>query len=126
MTVADFPAAGTIGATVKPKRYDIEMYKGDTFSFALKLMNASSVVIDMTGWTVSAQMKTYTNGVVGSTVSGSFTASTPNNTGVVSFTFDSTSLAAGDYIYDVQFTDTSAQKRTFIGGKVTVTADISA
>ena len=124
-TVADFPQAGSIGASLKPKRYDIEMYKGDTFQFALAFKDGSNVAVNLTGWTVLAQLRTYDSGVVGGTVSGSFTASTPGATGIVTLTFDSTSLTPGDYIYDVQLTDTSTQKRTFIGGKVTVTTDIS-
>lgn len=125
MTVADFPLAGSIGVTLKPKRYDIEMYKGDTFQFALRFMDSTPAVINLTGWTVLAQLRTYDAGVIGGTVSGSFTASTPGATGIITLTFDSTSLAPGIYIYDVQLTDTSAQKRTYIGGRVTITVDIS-
>lgn len=128
MTVVDFPQEGVIGADLQPKRYDIAIYKGDTFKFALKFMDDATPtpnVIDLTGFTVLSQLRTYVGGVIGGTVSGSFTASTPGSSGIITLTLDTTALLPGDYIYDVQLTDTSSNKRTYIGGKVTVTVDVS-
>lgn len=125
MTVVDFPQQGTIGATLKPKRYDIEMYQGDTFKFALKFLDGVTPV-NLTGWTALAQIREVVSGTVGGTIEGAFTATMPTPTnGIVYLEFDSSALAPGNYAYDVQMTDGSAQRRTYIGGKVTVTFDIS-
>ncbi len=128
MTVVDFPQQGTIGATLKPKRYDVEMYQGDTFRFALKFLDGATPtpgVVDITGWTVLAQIRTVTGGTVGGTIEGAFTSTVDGPNGLVYLEFDSSSLDPGEYGYDVQMTDGSAQRRTYIGGKVTITRDIS-
>lgn len=125
MTVVDFPQQGTIGATLKPKRYDIEMYQDDTFRFAMKFLNGVTPV-DLTGWTALAQIRQVVSGVVGVTVEGAFTATIPVPAdGIVYLDFDSGTLDPGNYAYDVQMTDGASQRRTYIGGKVTVTFDIS-
>lgn len=119
--VVDFPLAGTVGATLKPKRYDIEVYQDDSFEFTLTLSKAS-VPTNVTGWTGLCQVKKADNTLLGTAV---ITFPTPPS-GVVNINFDSvTGEAAGEYKYDVQLTDSGGKKRTFIGGKFTITEDVS-
>lgn len=122
-TVVDFPQQGTIGTSLKPKRYDIEVYQGDSFRFKLVFKDASMAVIDITGWAGILQIKEVDTATLVS--SATITLSDPTN-GEATVDFGDTNLlAGGDYKYDVQFTDTGGNKRTYIGGKITVTEDIS-
>lgn len=120
-TIIDFPTGDTIGASRKPKRYDIDLYQGDTFSFYLAFTGAS---LSTTGWTANSVVKTVKEktpvpGIIIisaiDTVANRFTVS-----------IDSNSLESGtEYMYDVQVTDAGGNKRTFIGGKIITTEDIT-
>lgn len=121
MPITDFTQKGTIGASLLPSRYDIDLYRGDTFKFSLVLKDVNSVVIDITGWTGLCQVKNSVGAVVDTptvTVGGT------NGTVTVNMG-DTSSLAEDTYSYDVQMTDTTGNKRTYIGGNVVVTGDIS-
>ena len=127
MSVTDFPLAGTIGSNLLPKRYDIVIYQGDTFTFNVVLKDSLDVPLDVTGWTPEAQIKK---------VSDNTPAETPNLTAVagttdgkitvtLSGTGSSALYGATEYKYDLQVTDTSGNVRTFLGGKITVTEDVT-
>jgi hypothetical protein len=120
-SVVDFTLQGTIGTTRKPKRYDIDMYQGDTFSFYLTLSGAG---LDVTGWTGSAKVQKISDS---SPVSSVITVSAVDTTNKrFTISVDSDLLTPGtEYKYDVQVTDSGGGKRTFIGGKITVTEDIT-
>jgi hypothetical protein len=127
--VTDSPVQGSIGTTLQPKRYDITLYQGDTFRFNLVLNNAS-VPVNITGWTALAQIKKAADNTPGETPTMTCTVGTTD--GKVSVVISGTGTAAlqgaTEYMYDIQLTDTAAPTanvRTFIGGKITVTEDIS-
>ena len=126
MSVVDFPSAGVIGANLKPKRYDIELYQGDTFKFSLVLKNGGTP-INITGWTPLAQIKRLTDSSPAETPV--LTTTVTGIEGKINIGVDATGTSALDadleYKYDLQLTDTDGNVRTFIGGKITVTADIS-
>lgn len=120
--VTDYPEAGAkIGTTLKPKRFDIDIYQGDTFSFFLTFTDQG---IDVTGWTGSAVVKAIDTKVAVSNAVTVSAVDTVNKRFTVSL--DSDLLDPGvEYMYDVQVTDAGGNKRTFIGGKVTVDEDIT-
>ena len=126
MSVIDFNKEGSIGTNLKPKRYDIEIYQGDTFSFNLVLKDGSGNPLTITGWTGLAQIKKVSDSSPGETPSLTVT-----NEGAGTFKIALTDTETGaldgdtEYKYDVQVTDNSGNKRTYIGGKITVTEDIS-
>jgi hypothetical protein len=120
MGVVDFPLVSVIGTSRKPKRYDMEIYQGDTFTFYLTFGGAG---LDVTGWTASAKVKTL-DGVT--TVADAITISavdTVNKRFLISVDSD---LLDFDSVfkYDVQVVS-GTEKRTFIGGKITTTEDIT-
>lgn len=126
-TIIDFPTQGTIGTSLKPKRYDIELYQGDTFMFTMTLKNGSTP-INITGWTPLAQIRKVSDETLGETPA--LDATVPTGTdGVVLIGLSNTETGALDgdteYKYDIQLEDASGNIRTFIGGKITITADIT-
>jgi len=122
MSIVDFPQQGTIGASLKPKRYDIEIYQGDTFKFSLVFKDSTNAVINITGWTGLVQFKDIATSAL--EVTPTVTIDGPNGKATITIA-DTGVLDAGSYKYDVQFTDAGGSKRTYIGGKITVTEDVS-
>lgn len=124
MGVVDFPQQGTIGTTLKPKRFDIEIYQGDTFRFHLNLTGAG---LDMTGWTAIAQIRKISDSSPGETPTLDVDLDAANTRFIV-FLSDTDTAALNEtteYKYDIQVTDSSSNKRTLIGGKITVTEDVT-
>jgi hypothetical protein len=123
--VIDFQSQGTIGTTLQPKRYDIVIYQGDTLTFSMVLKNGATP-IDITGWTALAQIKKVSDSTAAETPSLTVTVGTTDGKVTISLSDTGTSALQGatDYKYDVQLSD-GTNKRTFIGGKITVTEDIS-
>lgn len=121
MTIIDYEQAGTIGVNLLPKRYDIDIYQGDTFEVILNFKDVSNVGVDLTGFTGRAQFKPTTGAPVDLTVTTNYNAVN----GAVQILLSDTSALVGDYSWDLELQDAGGRKRTYIGGKVTVTADIT-
>jgi hypothetical protein len=126
MSISTFPTAGTVGANLKPKRYDLEIYQGDTFRFNV-VLSGDTGPLDITGWTASASIKDKKDGnaptpeldiTVGDT-DGTIEVFL-SNTGT-----DALVAADGPYKYDIQLTDTAGNVRTFLAGFINVTEDIT-
>jgi len=118
--VTDYPTQGTVGVTRKPKRYDIDIYQGDTFAFNLVLGGTG---LNVTGWTAASTVKTAADVAIPNVITIS-----PVDVAGKFFTINVNSelLTAGtEYKYDVQVTDSGSNKRTFIGGKISVDEDIT-
>jgi hypothetical protein len=124
MSIIDFPSEGDIGVDVRPKRYDIEIYQGDTFTFTMTFLDGATPV-DVTGWTAQAQIKKMDN-TPGETPNLGITVGTTDGKITVDLTDTETAALAGttDYKYDIQVSD-GTSKRTYIGGKITVTEDVT-
>lgn len=125
MSIVDFPSQGTIGASLKPKRYDIELYQGDDFAFSLVFKNGSTP-LDVTAWDAIAQIKKVDDNTPGETPN--MTVMIGGTDGKITIKLSNTGTAAlqgtTTYKYDVQVADATTQ-RTFIGGLITVVEDIS-
>jgi len=121
MSIIDLPSQGTIGTTRKPKRFDIDLYQGDTFAFYLTFSGAG---LDVTGWTASADVQKVSDSSVVDNVITIDAVDTENKRFLIHV--DSDLLEPGtEYKYDVQVIDANDNKRTFIGGKITTTEDIT-
>lgn len=121
MSIIDSPSQGTIGTTRKPKRFDIDLYQGDTFAFYLTF---SGDELDVTGWAASSDVQKVSDNSVVDDVITIDVVDTANKRFLIHV--DSDLLTPGEeYKYDVQVTDASGNKRTFIGGKITTTEDIT-
>jgi hypothetical protein len=121
MTVIDYPQQGTIGANLLPKRYDIEIYQGDSFEVILNFKDSEGVGVDLAGFTGRAQFKPATGSPIALTVEVNYGAVD----GAVRLSYLDTSLLSGTYSWDLELEDSGGRKRTYIGGKVTVTEDIT-
>lgn len=127
MSITNFPIEGTVGTTLRPKRFDLEVYQGDTFTFNLVLKGNGGTPLDLTGWTALAQIKK-ADGSAGETPALDLTVGTTDGKVTISLSGTETGLlepGSGPYKYDVQLTDTAGNKRTFIGGTIVITEDIS-
>jgi len=131
LTIIDFPAESTvIGANLLPKRYDVVIYQGDTFILGLTVKDELGAGIALTSspaWTAKCNfkraseltpIKTLTSSGGGITLDASSTAGKI----VIKTTTDD---LTGEYLYDFEMTDPSGNVRTYIGGKVTVTKDVT-
>jgi len=123
MGVTDFPTVSVIGASRKPKRFDIQTYQGDTFNFYLTFGGAT---LNVTGWTASSTVKKVADNTVVPAVITISVIDIVNKRFLISV--DSETLSpTEEYKYDVQVVSpgTPPDKRTFIGGKITTTEDIT-
>lgn len=121
MTIIDYPTQGTIGATLLPKRYDIQIYQGDTFEVILNFRDASEQGIDLTGFIGRAQFKP----AIGTPVDLDVVVNYAATNGAVKVSYLDTSLLSGEYFWDLELEDAEGKRRTYIGGRVTVTEDIT-
>ena len=103
---------------LKPRSVNFEFYKGETFSQNLVVRGDDDIAIDLTGATISAKMAR-SHVATARTI---ITASVVNPvTGVVNLTLANTStLAAGRYIYSVLLTTQSLKKVKFLDGIISI------
>lgn len=125
MSIVDFPVQGVIGSNLMPKRYDITLYQGDTFAFALVFKNGATPV-NVTGWTAQAQIRKVDDNTAGETPNLGITVGTTDGKITIDLTDTESAALQGstEYKYDIQVSD-GVSKRTFIGGNITVTDDIT-
>ena len=122
MGVVDFPQQGTIGANLLPKRYDIEIYQGDTFEVALNFKDGNQNPVDLTGFVGTVQFKNSQGTVM---ASPTVTVNEGGILGRVLITLlDTSVLPEGSYSWDLQLSD-GTRHRTYIGGRVVVTEDVT-
>lgn len=124
MGVTNWENESTIGVSLRPKRYDIEIYRGDSFKFYLGLNDDDENPIDITGWTGRCQVRDTSGATIIDTPT--VTIEGPPSDGTLLVDFGVTSdVEPGEYKYDVETTDSGGNVRTFIGGKFTVTVDVT-
>lgn len=135
MSVVDFVPQGTLGSELLPKRYDLEIYKGDTPKFTFNLSDTGGP-IDFTGATAIVQVKTVAgDGSEGTAVTPGPTVNSTNfATGVVVIEVSvaaSNALAvaaAPTYIdglmWELEVTDSSGNVRTYLGGLIKIYEDV--
>lgn len=128
MGVVNFDKEGDIGITLRPKRFDIEVYQGDTFKFETVFRQPAAAPategapVDVSGWTGKCQVKDNAN----TQVLPAIVTVIDGPGGKIGVDFgDTSAVAGGDYKYDLEMTDAGGSKRTFIGGKFVVVEDIT-
>lgn len=120
-TVVDFPSQGTIGTSRKPKRFDIDLYSGDTFAFYLTFGGTG---LDVTGWTAISHVRKISDNTLVADIVTIDAVDTVEKSFLVHVDSDLLDPEI-EYSYDIQVTDASGNKRTYIGGKITITEDIT-
>jgi hypothetical protein len=121
MSIIDFPSQGSIGTSLKPKRMDIELYQGDSFDVSIEFKQANGDPVDLTG--VTANVKFVAAGA-GPTPPSQPVVDIDELTGIVNINIEDTSGFSGEYNWDLQLVQ-GTKKRTYVGGVVTVTEDIT-
>lgn len=123
MALTDFPLEGSIGVNLRPKRYDVEIYQGDSFDIALRCVNGSGGAVDLTGVTAKVKFVGMNSTPTPDTQP---TVTVTAGTGIIRITLDDTSTlnSPGEYAWDVQLVQ-GTKKRTYIGGSLTVTKDLT-
>lgn len=101
------------------------MWKGDYFPFTVTVKDNAGVALNLTGYTARAQIRNPND----ATQVWDFTANipTPSN-GEVQLTLTSpvsSTIPAGNYIWDFQVTDPSGNVRTYIAGDVRVYDEVT-
>jgi len=113
--------SGDLGASALPANYDLSIYQGDYVEIFVTLRDSLGAIIDPTGMTGKAQIKT-------NYAAGTATDFTVTIVGTQFRIFlssaTSTTLAAGTYIWDFQVTSTVGT-RTYLAGDVTVIAQVT-
>jgi hypothetical protein len=100
-------------------------YAGDDLSFVLPVTDANNNPIDLTGWTVSAQIRQRPQAADPPT--GAFTVGTLDATGNIPLTLSHTVSKGlnGAYVWDCQVTDDTGLVSTLCGGSITFVPDVS-
>lgn len=123
MGIVDYTKQGTIGASRLPKRYDLEIYRGDTLDEIIAFKDVNGTGVNLTGFTALVEFKDLTDEDVVATPT--MTVNYSGNGNVRMFIADTTVIPEGQYRWDLQLTDPGGSRRTYIGGLVTVTGDVS-
>lgn len=102
----------------------VAVTRGDTLRLTVDL-DASSGEVDVTDWLWLCQLRT-----AGGTLAGPMTVEVVEaSKGVLELSLtaaQTAALAVADYDWDLQATDTDANVRTLVSGKLRVRADVSA
>ena len=125
-SIVDFPQEGTIGQSLRPKRYDLEIFRGDSFDITVACKNAADETVDLTG--VTAIVKFVKIGGAVPAIQPTADVDEVNGT-IRIYIYDTSTLAAGsDYAWDLQLVEGTApnqRKRTYIGGVLSITEDLT-
>lgn len=121
---------GTLGTGLMPGNYDLVIYRGDYLPINLTFKNPAGTVLDLTGYTGKAVIRAdyTTTTVYAFTVTGSGLNGALGTDGRVNLVLPSSvssTIPAGDYIWDVQLTDASGNNRTYIAGDVRVVDEVT-
>lgn len=123
MGIVDYTKQGSIGTSRLPKRFDLEIYQGDTLDEIIAFKDSLGAGVDLTGFTALVEFKELTSETVVATPT--MTINYNGNGNVRMFIADTNVIPEGEYRWDLQLTDSGGSRRTYIGGKVIVTADVS-
>ena len=109
----------------QPGRYVLVVYRGDTtrWQFNLWADAAKSVAADLTGATVTAQIRTRPGGTL--VVQIPCTVTLPNSVLVTLSAAASGALGTGSAAWDMQVVYPSGDVSTVLQGPVNVTADVT-
>ena len=121
-TITDFITEGIIGVSLRPKRYDIELYQGDTFEATLVFRDVNLAPIDLTGIELDCRLTPVSPNT--SPQPPSPVAIAGPNIGEVTLLIVDTKTLSGNYTWDLQLVN-GTRKRTYIGGLVTITTDLT-
>lgn len=118
------PAGTALNASAMPSNQDLIIYRGDYVELFVTVKDAAGVPLVLTGATPKAQLMTG----YGQGTPVDFTCTLTGTVGQVRIYLSSatsSSLTPGDYIWDFQITNSTAQTRTYLAGDVTVLDEVT-
>lgn len=103
--------------------------KGDTFNEVPFELKINSVAVNLTGATIKMQLKKCPTDVtpalsLTSVASAGITITTPAS-GLFKINTQIINIEAFNYYYDMQFTFSSGEVKTYINGQFTITQDVT-
>lgn len=112
---------------IQRQTHNIEIYRGDTISETLIVVDSDDVSVDLTGCTVEGEIRRALNGEV--VLALDVTITTPGN-GVVDILTDTPEEdldlgADGVGVWDLQITDADDHRYTSHSGSVTFVEDVT-
>jgi hypothetical protein len=123
MGIVDYEKQGEVGANRLPKRYDLLIYRGDTLDEIFAFKDSGNVGVNLTGFTALVEFKELNADTV--VVTPTMTVNYNGNGNVRMYMATTNTIPEGEYRWDLQLTDGTGNRRTYIGGKVVVTNDVS-
>lgn len=124
MPITDYTKQGTIGTSRLPKRYDLEIYRGDTLDEIISFKDINGAGVNLAGFTALVEFKQLTSETIVATPTMTVNYASVNGN-VRMFISDTSTIPEGQYRWDLQLTDPGGSRRTYIGGFVNVTGDVS-
>lgn len=119
-------AGGPINSGAMPGNYDLSIYEGDVCKFTVTVKDSNNAVVNLTGYTAKAQLKTGYEDA--SPVNFVCTITTPTSGVVLVYLAPATTAAltpGSTYIWDFQLTEPSGDVRTYLAGDVTVIPEVT-
>lgn len=118
---------------MKPGTYNISHVRGDDFAISFRFKTASLITIsnpdgyfDFTGWTVAAQVrKTKGSAAIASPLTATFGGDPTEGRVFVSLPDRDVFTKEADMFWDLQLTDSSDTRRTFLAGTYKVAGDVT-
>lgn len=118
---------------VSPAEVDLTIHRGDDVELALRLSitaaDGTTTYPDISGWTGASHIRRDADST---TLLGAFTVITSSavvdsENGYFNMELDAATseLLPADAVWDLEFTNDESKKRTYMGGKIRVTADVT-
>jgi hypothetical protein len=113
-----------------PATYNINYYKGDTYSFEISPKNADASVFSLTGYTPSMMIASARDHAPDFSITATADFNDPTERTTIICTITPTvgrQLVAGtQYVYDVEIAKTdNSEVHTLLTGTISVTADVT-
>lgn len=119
------PNATALNSDAMPENIDMVIYKGDYVDILVTINASPGVPLDLTGYTAAASLKTDYDDVAPIAFDCTITSPATGQVRIYLPTADSTTLVAGDYIWDFELINASGDARTYMTGDVTVYPEVT-
>ena len=113
---------------MNPARYNINVYQGATFNLS-PVWKIGGIAVNLTGYTADMQVRQFTDTAIITEMSTSNGRIVINGSaGQINITLDASqtgALTAGQYMYDLNVTDTSGNVYKILQGAFVVNASVT-
>jgi hypothetical protein len=99
--------------------------QGSYFSRFITLVTPAGTTFDLTGYTVSSQMRKNTTSSIGYTIPCSITDASAGKVKLRLNAETTENIPAGRYLYDIEITDNTGEKLRVVEGIITIVPQIT-